>query len=307
MSHVTPSQIFKEVSAALPAECRKNIVIIGSLAAGYHFFGDDHSKTVRTKDIDCVIEPYSVAVQAGETIAAQLLKAGWQRRLRGDHQTPGTSETPLHKLPAIRLYPPDADPNTEEAWFIEFLTVPGDPKNDGKDWTRLTLDQGDFGLPSFRFLSLTAYEPIPVRHLGIRYARPELMALSNMLSHPKISPDLMSAQIHNRAIKRANKDLGRVLAMAILSNQDDYRSWATIWEAALKSAFPDHWQSHALVAGSGIRELLQSPSDLNEALHTCNYGLLQSSQTTEGALEAAGLRLEVDAIETLEKSAQNSI
>ena len=133
MSHVTPSEIFKEVSAALPAECRENIVIIGSLAAGYHFFGDDQSKTVRTKDIDCVIEPYSVAVQAGETIATQLLKAGWQRRLLGDHQTPGTSETPLHKLPAIRLYPPDADPNTEEAWFLKFLTVPSDPKNGGKD------------------------------------------------------------------------------------------------------------------------------------------------------------------------------
>jgi hypothetical protein len=304
MSQVSPTQIFQEVSNALPADCRENIVIIGSLAAGYHFFGDDASKTVRTKDIDCVLEPFNIAVQAGETIATQLLSAGWQRSLRGAHQEPGKPDTPADQLPAIRLYPPDVDPNTEEAWFIEFLTVPQNSKSTGKEWTRLTLPQGDFGLPTFRFLSLTAYDPLRAANLGIRYARPELMALANMLAHPGIGPETMSAPIAGQSIKRANKDLGRVLAITILADLDDYRPWAQTWQAALKSAFPDDWKIHALNAGSGIRELLSSPSDLNEALHTCNYGLLNSHPTNLNGLIAAGQRLEADAIQSLEESAR---
>jgi len=85
MSQVTPSKVLAEVSAAVPAACRENIVIIGSLAAGYHFFGDDESKAVRTKDVDCVLEPFHAAVGAGQSIARQLLDAGWQRRMKGDH------------------------------------------------------------------------------------------------------------------------------------------------------------------------------------------------------------------------------
>jgi len=50
MSQVSPSTVLVEVSAAVPAACRKNIVSIGSLAAVYHFCGNDPSKAVRTKD-----------------------------------------------------------------------------------------------------------------------------------------------------------------------------------------------------------------------------------------------------------------
>lgn len=305
MSQVSPSQIFQEVDAAVPESYRENIVIIGSLAAGYHFFGDDPSKVVRTKDIDCVIEPFNVAVQAGETITTQLLDAGWQRRLMDEHQEPGTAETPTDELPAIRLYPPDAAPNSEESWFVEFLTVPKDSESSGKEWTRLSLAQGDFGLPTFRYLSLTAYDPLPASDLGIRYARPELMALSNMLAHPSIGPETMSSPIAGQSIKRANKDLGRVLAITTLSDLDDYRPWADTWKAALESAFPDDWQTHALQAGSGLRKLLNSPSDLEEALHTCTYGLLNSDPASLKALIAAGQRLEADAIETLESYAKS--
>jgi hypothetical protein len=304
MSQVSPSQIFQEVAAAIPESCRGNIVIIGSIAAGYHFFGDDTTKVVRTKDIDCVLEPFNVAVHAGETIATQLLEAGWKRRLIGEHQKPGTSETPTNQLPAIRLYPPDANPNSEEAWFVEFLTVPKNSKSSEKEWTRLSLPQGDFGLPTFRYLSLTAFDPLPAGDLGIRYARTELMALSNMLAHPSIGSETMSSPIAGESIKRANKDLGRVLAITTLADLDDYRPWADTWKSALKTVFPDDWQTHALNAGSGFRELLSSPSDLNEALHTCTYGLLNSNPVSINALIAAGQRLEADAIETLESYAR---
>jgi len=124
MSQISPSKVLAEVAAAVPPACRENVVIIGSLAVGYHFFQNDESKAVRTKDVDCVLEPFHAAVGAGQTITRQLLDAGWQRMLTGAHQDPGNAETPADELPAVRLYPPGVDAESEEAWFIELLTVP---------------------------------------------------------------------------------------------------------------------------------------------------------------------------------------
>ena len=302
MSQVSPSKVLAEVAAAVPANCRENIVIIGSLAAGYHFFKNDPNRSVRTKDVDCVLEPFHAAVGAGQSITRQLLDANWQRRLQGDHQTPGDETTPLDKLPAVRLYPPGVDPDSEEAWFIELLTVPESKEGDGKAWTRLPLKEGHFGLPTFRFLSITAYDPLPAEDLGIRYARPEMMALANLLEHSEIKPDRMSGQFAGRSIKRSNKDLGRVIAIAYLADLDDYRPWARQWEAALRLCFPDEWRKLALRAGSGLRALLSSPNDFEEAHHTCVNGLLASDRPSHDALRAAAERLLVDAIETMEES-----
>ena len=38
MSNVTPLQVLKDVAMAVPEDCRSNIVVIGSLAAGYHAY-----------------------------------------------------------------------------------------------------------------------------------------------------------------------------------------------------------------------------------------------------------------------------
>jgi hypothetical protein len=299
MSQVTPSKVLAEVSAAVPAVCRENIVIIGSLAAGYHFFGDDESKAVRTKDVDCILEPFHAAVGAGQSIARQLLDAGWQRRMQGDHQKPGNKQTPVDQLPAVRLYPPEANPDSEEAWFIELLTVPESPKIN-EPWTRLPLAEGHFGLPTFRFLSITAFDPLPAGQLGIRYARPEMMALANLLEHPEIKPERMSGLFAGRATKRSNKDLGRVLAIATLADLEDYRPWARVWQEALQACFPDEWRDLAKRAGNGLRGLLGSEIDFEEAHHTCRNGLLASQPPGIDALRAAGERLLGDAVETLE-------
>lgn len=301
MSHVSPKEVLSHVATAVPGACRENIVVIGSLAAGYHFFGDDPSKAVRTKDVDCVLAPFQAAVGAGQSIARQLLDAGWKRRMEGDHQQPGDASTPVDKLPAVRLFPPDVDPDSEDAWFIELLTVPESSKDHGRKWTRLPLAEGHFGLPTFRFISITAYDALPADGLGIRYARPEMMALANLLEHPEIKSDRMSGLFAGRAIKRSNKDLGRVLAIATLANLDDYRPWATLWKKALQNCFPDEWQTLALRVGKGLRALLESPSDLEEAYHTCLNGLLATQPPTLGALLAAGERVLGDTVETLEE------
>ena len=62
MKLLSPSKVLAQVSAAIPAECRQHVIIIGSLATGYHFFGDDAEHAVRTKDIDCVLTPRIAAV-----------------------------------------------------------------------------------------------------------------------------------------------------------------------------------------------------------------------------------------------------
>ncbi|MBK8038852.1 MAG: hypothetical protein IPK22_17225 [Verrucomicrobiaceae bacterium] len=303
MSQLSPSKVLAEVTGAVPAACRENIVIIGSLAAGYQFFGDDPSKAVRTKDIDCVLEPFHAAVGAGQSIARQLLDAGWQRRLLGENQQPGTNDTPTDQLPAVRLYPPGSDPAGEDSWFIELLTVPESASVSGRAWTRLPLAEGHFGLPTFRFLSITAFDPLWAGDLGIRHARAEMMALANLLEHPQIKPERMSGAFAGKMIKRSNKDLGRVLAIALLSALYDFRPWSASWGHALQSCFPSEWRELSRQAGTGLRALLKSESDLDEARHTCANGLLATQPPTLDTLSLVGERLLIEAIEPLEAAA----
>jgi len=53
--------------------------------------------------------------------------------------------------------------------------------------------------------------------------------------------------------------------------------------------------------GEGLRALLESPADLEEAHHTCLNGLLASQPLSLDALQAAGERVLGEAVETLEE------
>lgn len=167
---------------------------------------------------------------------------------------------------------------------------------------------GHFSLCSFGFLSLADYQPVTTE-FGISIARPEMMALANLLHHPAIGPQTMSGVIGGRRIKRSNKDLGRVLALALLAerkNEDALLTWGPIWADVLKVRFTARWQELAFQAGPGVRQLLKQDheEDFDEALHTCAYGLLASQPPTPALLRAVGERLLADAIEPLEKLAQ---
>jgi hypothetical protein len=304
MSQIKPVEILKHVAKAVPTDCLENIVIIGSLAAAYAYFGDDDKIFVRTKDIDCLLKPFRVAAEKGQTITRQLLDAGWQPRRLGKHYNPGTHKTPDDELPAIRLYPPEIDPEEENAWFIELLTEPESSKNQGKKWTRMIIDEGHYGLPSYRYLSVTAFMPEKIDQLGIYYARPQMMALANMLEHSEIKPDRMSTLFDGRAIKRSNKDLGRILAIGYLEEEKgirDFRQWAYDWKDALQSCFPDEWKTLSVNAGSGLRALLDSGEDMEEAHYTCVYGLLSSYGVSQGDLLEVGERILGDTVDILIK------
>lgn len=312
MSLVLPGDILRQVADALPADCRESIIIIGSLAAGYHYFGDRPDSLVQTKDVDCMLSPHIKAVPAGKLVAESLFKAHWRMREDDEWGVPGSPSTPAEKLPLVRLHPPES-----AEWFVELMASPPsaedrnadtrvDPSNPGKQYVRITTDHGHFGLCSFRFLALVEERPLATK-FGIRIARPEMMALTNLLHHPAIGAEIMTGLIEDRRIKRSNKDLGRVLSLAFLAmrqNEDALLEWPDQWEEALKNRFPGEWAELGARAGTGLRALLSSPPDLEEARHTCALGLLASVRPSSEQLRIAGLRLIQDAVELLEARAK---
>ena len=104
LKEVSPQKVLAEVAGAIPAAIHPNVVIIGSLAAGYWLFQrGDETFGVRTKDVDCVLSPHLSAVEKGRAVAETLLKAGWHPRDDGAFAKPGDAATPTDQLPAVRL------------------------------------------------------------------------------------------------------------------------------------------------------------------------------------------------------------
>jgi hypothetical protein len=138
---------------------------------------------------------------------------------------------------------------------------------------------------------------------GVRIAKPEMMALANMLHHPGIGPELISGT----RWKRTNKDLGRVLTLAYLTvardrlvGSDELEKWPTAMWAALQSKFPTASDDLARQAARGVRALLASPEDLDQALAIANVGLLASLYVDRDAFAATGRRLLSEVMEPLE-------
>ena len=155
---LSPRAVVERVAEAIPAAAREQVILVGSLAAGFHFFGRRRDVTVRTKDVDCLLAPR-------------------------------------------------------------------------------------------------------VRAIG-------------------------------------------VLAIASLTDDATIAGWPAAWWEDLRACFGPDARELALRAGSGLRALLASPADLDEARHTCEWGLLSSRPPTSEQLRARGLRLLQDAIEPLEKLAR---
>lgn len=291
MTPLPPDAIMRQIAEAIPENVRGDIIVIGSLAAGYHFFANDPDAAVMTKDVDCLLSPNVRAVESSKAVAERLLSEGWQLRIQ-EGFGPGSTETPTDNLPFFRLNPPK---NSE--WFLELNASPAATQMQGKRLERVTTKHGDFAIFSFRFLALVEEAPIPTP-FGIAIARPEMMALANLLHHPIIRPDL----IHATTDKRSNKDLGRVLALAWLANSRDENAmsaWSVNWQAALQRRFPDDWRDLAAHAGDGLRALLGSPPDLQRATRICNDGLLARRPVTSMNLAAIGRRLLGDAVAPL--------
>lgn len=281
------------------------MIIIGSLAAGYHFFADDPRKAVRTKDVDCMFSPHAQAVAAAREVTEELLRAQWTPQPGTAWSAPGKPGQPPEDLPLVRLRPPASAQQSE--WFIELLGAPDESIEPaaGRRFETIETSRGHFALCSFGFLALAEWQPTQT-DLGLRIARPEMMALANLLHHPAVGQEVMSGHQFGRPIKRSNKDLGRVLALAHLTtvrdranSTEDFEAWPHNMAQALAEKFPRHAADLAARAGNGVRELLASEADLDQALRTCNLGLLASFDIGIAALRATGQRLIAEVIEPL--------
>ena len=158
MSNLPARGVMRQVAEAIPKECINDIIIVGSLAAGYHFFGKDSEGEVTTKDVDGMLSPNARANRNGKIIAERLFDAGWTLRKDPKWGDPGDSSTPDDELPILRLHPPGS---TE--WFLELAAAPPEGGSDLKVFERLSTQKGDFTLYSFRFLALPEEDPpLPV-------------------------------------------------------------------------------------------------------------------------------------------------
>lgn len=302
---LSPTEVLAQVGQALPADVRANVIIIGSLAAGYHFFAGDGARAIRTKDVDCLLSPHSKAVAAATEVTDQLIRADWKLREGQEWSQPGTKEDPEDGLPMVRLRPPG---ETASPWFLELLSAPPAyvPGGAGKKLRRVETSIGHFAICSFDFLALAEWEPLETVH-GVRIARPEMMVLANLLHHPKIADILIAGTDY----KRSNKDLGRVLALAYLATERDRRdgteelgAWAGRMWRALHDKFGDQAACLANRAGAGLRALLASQADLEQALRIVNLGLLASMDVPVEGFSATGRRFMSEVIDELETLAR---
>jgi len=299
---LTPADVLHQVSVALPEELRAHVIIVGSLAAGYHFFSGDGAAAIRTKDVDCLFTPHAKAVAAAVEATEKLLEAQWTPRQDAKWGEPGKAGQAIEELPIVRLKPPGGQQSPGQ-WFIELLAAPPTyaPGAPPKKLQRVSTKVGDFQICSFDYLALAEWEPLSTGS-GVRTARPEMMALANLLHHPAIGEDLIAGTDY----KRSNKDLGRVLALAHLTVVRDRRDateeleqWPTRMWSALQSTFGTEAGALARRAGAGVEALLASEPDLAQALHIANRGLLASMDVGLEAIRATARRLQAEVLEPL--------
>ena len=226
-----------------------------------------------------MLAPNATAVITATEIANTLIAEGWQPQVNKDKFTfPADENTPKEKLPVARLRPPGED---KDQWFLELLGAPqtlaANVQGETRYSERVETFTSHFEIPSFAYLGVTQFEPVH-HESGLQLASVATMALSNLLHHPRIEDKPMSAAIEGHYIKRANKDLGRVIAMAFLADQQDenaIKSWPSLWKKALQELNAPPITSDKLGnINSGIEALLQSREDQDEALHSINNGLL---------------------------------
>src|SRR6056297_839061 len=123
----SPHGTLRQLAAALPADIRDDVIIIGSLAAAARFISPDDEEPVRTKDIDCLLSPHLRAQASGRKTAEALLEKGWRMRQGAEWSQPGEASDPTDELPVVRLMPPG-----EDQCFLELLSSPEESQQAGR-------------------------------------------------------------------------------------------------------------------------------------------------------------------------------
>jgi hypothetical protein len=295
MTKLDPAALFERLAADIPGDLHTNIFVTGSLAAAYHFQAQLEGRAINTKDADLVVHPAGNVVSC-QQMAGRLVDLGW---IRTEECYPRSNPEPADELRAIRLYPPGP-----HDYFIEFLNLPQQGQEETKRWIPVSMDDGWYGLPSFRFLGVTSLNRLK-SSVGLEYASPSMMALTNLLSHPKVGTARIEAG-PMVGLLRAAKDLGRVVALARLAGRDEAERWLPQWREALELCFPDDWKKFAFRLGDGLKELLGDENALEDAYKTTDIGLLNGMGVTPTMLRASGERLLLDVIDLLVDMSRNT-
>ena len=292
MNKLNPTELFERIAGDVPKPLHQHLFVTGSLAAAYHYKAQLQGQAINTKDADLVVHPAGNVVSCQE-MAQQLLNTGWRCI---DECYPQSTPEPVDTLRAIRLFPPDSN-----AYFIEFLNIPETDQAKAKRWIPLELDDGWYGLPSFKFLGIASIDRLS-SHVGLEYASPSMMALANLLSHPQIGTQKIESGSMTGGLRSA-KDLGRVIALAHLAGREETEAWHDPWLKATQECFPEHWKELLIQIGSGLEELFQDQNALEDARITTDIGILNGLQISAEALQGIGERLIQDVIVPLRAKA----
>lgn len=287
--HVNARVLFENLAREVPVALHKDIFVVGSVAAACHYTSDLPHGGVLTKDADVAIRPAG-NIASAKAIGQRLLDAKWRRLPRC---RPQERAEPRDTLEALRLYPP-----AHSDYFIELLILPETDQTEARTWHPLQLDDGWYGLPSFRFMALLRCES-ELEYAGIGYASPCMMALANALSHPELDDAKMSEHIGGRTIRRCAKDLGRVLALATLAGRRETRTWPQRWSSALEQCYPGEASRLKPLVGEGLRALQRHDEVFEEAWYTCNVSLLSGKGVDLEMLRARGEQFLSDVVGAL--------
>lgn len=293
MNRLDPEELFQRIAQDVPRALQQHLFVTGSLAAAYHYQAKLEGRAINTKDADLVVHPAGHIVSCRE-IAAELRRIGWQNT---DQCYPQKTAQPVENLRAIRLLPP-----ASSEYFIEFLNIPDKDETEAKSWIPLELNDGWYGLPSFRFLGVVSIDRI-ASTVGLEYAHPAMMALANLLSHPKVGTTRIESG-DMQGVLRSAKDLGRVVALAHLEGRAGTESWKELWLRAIKECFPLSWKKLIGGLGAGLEELLGDENALEDARKTTDIGLLNGMDVSTEMLRATGKRLLQDVIIPLRKESK---
>lgn len=167
MAEVSAAVVLEQLARALPETQKHHVIVVGSLAAAYQFFGVESDQVLTTKDLDCMFTPHAKAVVSAREVTEQLLADNWTFRPWGDKfAAPGGPSVPTSALPVVRLLPPKGVGSSD--WFLELLGAPaGIPSSDESTWKtfdRIETPHGAFGLPSFGFLGFAQWSAIETQH-----------------------------------------------------------------------------------------------------------------------------------------------
>lgn len=168
MKKLDPHELFERIAQDVPTDLHQHLFVTGSLAAAYHFTEELRGQGINTKDADLVVHPAGHVVSC-QQMAHQMLDLGWTRT---EQCYPQPNPEPKDDLRAIRLYPPNS-----QDYFVEFLNIPQQDQKEPKEWIQMELDDGWYGLPSFRFLGVAATHRLP-SHVGLRVCVPRSHGLS---------------------------------------------------------------------------------------------------------------------------------